>query len=461
MSLAEPGLLRDTLIRALAGEGIQYADLFVERTRATAIQIEDRKVEKLLRGTDSGAGLRTIRNEKTSYAYTNEISRESFFAMASELNSTAGRKQDLDLTRKSPRVDFPIRINPEEVPVEEKVKTLLAAERAARSFSGAITQVSVMYREALQQVQIASSDGFFMAEDERLQSVFMVNVIASEAGVIQTGYEFAGGFMGFELFDEINVEELALKAAKKAVMMLRARRAPGGRMPVVISSEAGGTMIHEAIGHGLEADLAEQGLSVYKGKLGQKVASGIVTVIDDATIPKARGSFRFDDEATPSQKTVLVKDGVLLSFMHDRLSAMKAGASPTGNGRRQSYRFRPIPRMTNTIIAPGTTPPEEILRSTPKGLFVKKMGGGQVNTVTGDFVFDVREGYLIEDGRAGEPVRGATLAGNGPQALMQIDLVGSDLGFAIGTCGKDSQGAPVSDAQPTLRIPELVVGGEV
>jgi TldD protein len=289
----------------------------------------------------------------------------------------------------------------------------------------------------------------------------MVRVIASDGGVIQTGYEAAGGLTGFELFDEHPMDVIALKAAARAVMMLKARRAPGGRMPVIISSEAGGTMIHEAIGHGLEADLAQHGLSVYSKKIGEQVASSVITVIDDATIPNKRGSFRFDDEGTPSKRNVLVKDGVLVGYMYDNYSALIDGVSSTGNGRRESYESKPIPRMTNTLIAPGTLTTDEVIRSVTNGLLVKKMGGGQVNTVTGDFVFEVQEGYLIEGSGIGEPVRGATLIGNGPEVLKSIDMVASDLGFSIGTCGKDGQGVPVSDAMPTLRIPDIVVGGEV
>lgn len=218
-------------------------------------------------------------------------------------------------------------------------------------------------------------------------------------------------------------------------------------------------MVHEAIGHGLEADLVQAGTSVYKGRIGETVASELITVVDDATIPYARGSFCFDGEGTPAQRTVLVEDGVLKGYMYDRLSAMKDGCASTGNGRRESYRARPIVRMTNTLIAPGKSDPGDIVRSVSNGLLVRRMGGGQVNTVNGNFVFEVSEGYLIENGVVGEPVRGATLTGNGPEVLKKITMVGSDLGFGIGTCGKDGQGVPVSDAQPTLLISGITVGG--
>jgi TldD protein len=220
-------------------------------------------------------------------------------------------------------------------------------------------------------------------------------------------------------------------------------------------------MIHEAVGHSLEADLACNGLSVYQNRIGQQVASPLISVLDDGTMPARRGSYSFDDEGTPSQKTVLIENGILKGYLVDRLSAMKFDLMATGNGRRESFRHKPIVRMTNTYIARGKDDPAQILADTPQGLYVKAMGGGQVNTVTGDFVFAVTEGYLIQDGKLGAPIRGATLVGNGPKVLSIVDRVGSDLGFATGTCGKDGQGAPVTDAQPTLRIPELTVGGEV
>src|SRR3990170_4529344 len=450
---------KELLLRVLKktiSSGGEYAEIFVENKKPTLIHLEDSKIEKVISGVDYGLGIRLIYDGRTAYAYSNDLSEESL------LNAASKKATDsiIDLKTKSPSVSFDIRLFPENVPVEKKISLVRKADNIARGYDSRIRQVSVIYNDFIQKVQIATTEGT-IAEDERIHTLSVIQVVASDNGIVQTGYESIGGSLGFELFDEIDTEELSLKAAKRAIMMLTARRAPGRRMPVVISSEAGGTMIHEAIGHGLEADLVQQGLSIYSKKMGQEIASSLVTVIDDSTIQKKRGSYRFDDEGMPSQHTVLLEKGILKSYMYDKLTAIKDGVLSTGNGRRQSYQYRPIPRMTNTFITPGNTPPEKIINSVDYGLFVKKMGGGQVNTITGDFVFDVQEGYLIKKGLVEEAVRGATLAGNGPEVLKSIDMVGSDLGFSIGTCGKDSQGVPVSDAMPTVRIPEIVVGGEV
>ena len=455
-------LLTKALKKAISSGG-EYAEIFVENKKPTLIHLEDSKIEKVISGVDYGLGIRLIYDGRTAYAYSNDLSEESLLNAASEVSKAASKKATdsiIDLKTKSPSVSFDIRLFPENVPVEKKISLVRKADNIARGYDSRIRQVSVIYNDFIQKVQIATTEGT-IAEDERIHTLSVIQVVASDNGIVQTGYESIGGSLGFELFDEIDTEELSLKAAKRAIMMLTARRAPGRRMPVVISSEAGGTMIHEAIGHGLEADLVQQGLSIYSKKMGQEIASSLVTVIDDSTIQKKRGSFRFDDEGIPSQHTVLLEKGILKSYMYDKLTAIKDGVLSTGNGRRQSYQYRPIPRMTNTFIAPGDTPPEKIINSVDYGLFVKKMGGGQVNTITGDFVFDVQEGYLIKKGLVEEAVRGATLAGNGPEVLKSIDMVGSDLGFSIGTCGKDSQGVPISDAMPTVRIPEIVVGGEV
>ncbi|MHB8174102.1 MAG: TldD/PmbA family protein [Nitrospirota bacterium] len=452
------------ILKAARARGGEYADLYVEHTVPTAIALEDGKVEKVISGVESGAGLRVITGFRTIYAYTNDMTEAALLNLASEVSracvGTGGGQGDIliDLRERRPLVVHRIIEPPEGVAVERKLALVKEADRAARAVSDKVSQVAVQYRDTLQRVTIACSDGT-LAHDERYYLVAAVNVIAKDGGAVQTGYEAAGGNIGFELFKEFPAVSIAERAASRAVLMLSARPAPGGRMPVVLSSEAGGTMVHEAVGHGLEADLAQNGLSVYTGKVGQQVGSPLVTVVDDATLPNSRGSFRFDDEGIEAQRTVLVEKGVMRGFMYDRLTAMKDGVASTGNGRRESYMARPIPRMTNTMILPGSSEPSEILSSCDSGLLVKKMGGGQVNTVNGDFVFEVSEGYIIEKGKISEPVRGATLVGNGPHVLSSITMVGNDLGFGIGTCGKDGQGAPVSDAQPTLLITDIVVGG--
>ena len=450
------------LEKALSSGG-EFAEIFIERSAPFSIVCEDSKIEKVVSGFDHGAGVRLIFGQRTAYAYTNELTTEALLEIADAVRQAAtkgARGTVIDLTRKRPRTDFSLLKNPRDVETSRKVDIVLNANKIATSIDRRIRQALVTYREQCQQVLVANSDGVF-AEDERNYLTALVHVVAADGTVVQTGYEPVGGNIGMELFDRTPLDRAAEIAVKRAVMMLTARKAPAGRMPVVLSSEAGGTMIHEAVGHGLEADLAQSGLSVYSNRIGDRIASSLVTVVDDATIAGKRGSFRFDDEGVDAEKTVLVDKGILKTFMYDRLTAMKDGARSTGNGRRESYKHRPIPRMTNTMIAPGNAEPGDILKGTPQGLFVKKMGGGQVNTVNGDFVFEVSEGYLIENGMIGEPVRGATLTGNGPQVLLSIDQVGSDLGFSIGTCGKDGQGSPVSDAQPTLRIPEITIGGVV
>ncbi len=456
--------LLEKIIKKALSNGGDYADVFIEYEKPLSIQLEDDKVEKFLTGVENGIGVRVIFGGKSAYAYSNDFAEESLLNIADTVSSAVKGKHkgelSFDLRKVRPSVDFQIIHNPDDVDIKKKIELLENANKAAKKVSSKIKQVSVIYRDSLRNVCIATSDGA-IAEEERIHTLAIIQVVAAEGNLLQTGYEPIGGMMGFELFDEKPFEDIAVKAAKKAVELLSAKKAPGGRMPVVISAKAGGTMIHEAVGHGLEADLVQQGLSVYTNKIGQQIASPLVTIIDDSTLPNKRGSFRFDDEGAVSQRTVLVEKGILKGYMYDKLTALKEGIQSSGNGRRQSYKYRPIPRMSNTFIAAGEENPEKILQSVDNGFFVEKMGGGQVNTVTGEFVFEVSEGYLIEKGKLGEPVRGATLIGNGPDILTSIDMVGNDIGFAIGTCGKDGQGVPVSDAMPTVRIPEMVVGGEV
>ncbi len=453
-----PRILR----RALAGGG-EFSDIYFEEGTSTSIVCEDGKIEKIVSGTDRGVGIRVISDLRTAYAFTNEISERALLELAHTVSRAVRGKEfgsPIDLRSKTTGPGFVIKTSPETVPLQDKVALVRRADAAARRLDDRVRQVMVVYRDGRVRTQVANSLGEFI-ETGRTGTVFLAQVVAAQGDVIQTGYEPVGGFRGYELFDENSPEEVALSAARRALKMLTARKAPAGMMPVVISSEAGGTMVHEAIGHGLEADLVQAGMSMYAGKIGTQVASPLVTVIDDSTIPHARGSYSFDDEGVPARRTVLVENGVLKGYLYDRLSAMKDGCGSTGNGRRESYHARPIVRMSNTLIAPGGESPESIVRDVERGLFVRKMGGGQVNTVTGDFVFEVSDGYLIENGAVAEPVRGATLTGNGPDVLKKVTKIGNDLGFGIGTCGKDGQGAPVSDAQPTLLISGITVGGAV
>jgi TldD protein len=452
--------LQEVLALATANGG-DFADIFIEEKKTTIVACEADKIERINTGTDVGAGVRVISGDATAYAYTNDLSREGLAEIARIVSHAAGgAKKDLtfDLRKVLPQADVNIIKRPDTVPVDEKVDLVMRANRTARGLDARIKQVMVGMGDVIQKVTIANTAGDFV-EDERVRTRFMINTVAAQDGVIQTGYNAVGGFSGFELFDQTGPEEAAREAANRALLMLEAKPAPAGKMPVVMAGEAGGTMVHEACGHGLEADLVQKKLSVYANRKGQKVAADNVTVIDDATIAGKYGFFRFDDEGVAGQKTVLIKDGELTDYMYDRLTAMKEGRASTGNGRRESYQDKPIPRMTNTIIASGKDDPEKIIGNVKNGLLVRKMGGGQVNTTNGDYVFDVAEGYVIRDGEVAYPVRGATLTGNGPETLQIVEMVGSDLGYTIGTCGKDGQGVPVSDAQPTMLIKELVVGG--
>jgi TldD protein len=452
----------EPILSALLSRGGEYGELFHEEVTSLSVQREDGKVERVLSGTDAGIGIRLLFRGKTFYAFTNECDGRAVLSLARDLSRYAdggGVPAVLPATPTAARRPSDVRIPPESREVREKVALVSGMDRVARGLSREIRQVRATYGETERRIEVAAHPGVFVS-DAQTFTLLTVQCVAGDGSVLTMGYESGGGTCGWEFLEEVLPEELAGKAAGRAVRALTAGRIGGGRMPVVLSSEAGGTMVHEAIGHGLEADLARRGMSVYRDSLGTQVASALVSIVDDATVPGKRGSFGADDEGTAAQRTVLVSDGVLKGFLYDRLHAIRDGGRSTGNGRRESYRHKPVPRMTNTIILPGKTPPEDIVRSVDRGLLVRKMGGGQVNTVTGDFMFEVAEGYRIENGRPGEPVRGATITGKGPEALSMIDMVGSDLGFGLGTCGKEGQGVPVGDAQPTLRFgpPYITVG---
>lgn len=460
----------EEVLCAALKKGGSLAELFFEQTASTRVVLDGGRIDRLMTGTDRGVGLRIVFNGRSVYGYTTDLTQVALLRLAETLSAAVdpkGNAKDLQKVewRRAAQLDagistYKVKLPPQEVSLAEKIKLVRRVEVAAKEEFPEARQVTAVVIDSVRNILVVNSDGL-IAPDTKIYLQCMAQVVGERAGRVETAYETDGGYVGMEFFEEVTPESLGKQAAKRVKILLDAKPAPAGTMPVVISSEAGGTMIHEAVGHGLEADLACNGLSVYQGKLGQVVASPLITVLDDGTMPARRGSYRFDDEGTPAKKTVLIENGVLKGYLVDRLSAMKFDLMATGNGRRESFRNKPIVRMTNTYIAPGKDDPASILKDTAWGLFVKSMGGGQVNTVTGDFVFAVTEGYLIENGKLGAPIRGATLVGNGPKVLSTVDRVGNDLGFATGTCGKDGQGAPVTDAQPTLRIPELTVGGEV
>lgn len=456
------------ILTTLLSRGGELSELFFERSSQTRVIYENQKIDQVVEGRDQGVGLRLIAEQKVYYAYTTELTEEALLKAADSLAQSvaSGKAKPVQIpTTWSPEQkikelsDYQIQNDPRKMPLTEKVKVVERVDAGARAELPEAKQIKAIFLDTERKILVVNSDGL-MSPDHKTLTTVICEVVAEKNGVVESAYEVHSAFAGTEFFNEESPEETGRNAAKKVKTLLSAKNAPAGKMPVVIHSEAGGTMIHEAVGHGLEADLACNHLSVYDGKLGKQVASPKITVVDDGTMSARRGTYRFDDEGNPSQKTTLIENGVLKSYMVDRLSAMKFDMMATGNGRRESFRHKPIVRMTNTYIAPGSDDPDSILKDTKWGLFVKGMGGGQVNTVTGDFVFAVTEGYIIRDGKLGEAVRGATLVGNGPEVLMQVDKVGSDLGFATGTCGKDGQGAPVTDAQPTMRINGLTVGGE-
>ncbi len=447
-----------------------YAEIFAERRTDTLVLIDDGRLEKMSAGEEAGAGVRVFIGRSYAYVYTTDLSRDALVEALRLANAAAkqhaapGAALVAGLDRGTPLAPLATyRQMPDGVPLQDKVAVVRRADRIARASGEQIRQVTAYYTDAIQDVTIVNSIEE-VAQDRRVRTVFNLNVVASDGDIIQTAMESTGGLAGFEQVEGDMPERLARRAAERALRMLRARPAPAGTMPVVCAAEAGGVLVHEAMGHGMEADnnLPSRPLSVFANRIGQAVAHPKVTIVDDATMAGMYGSMRFDDEGVPAQCRVLIEKGVLKSYLHDRTTAREMGVPPNGCGRRQTFRHTPMPRMSNTYMAAGEDDPAEIIKSVSRGLLVKQIGGGQVNIVSGEFVFKVQEGFLIENGAVTEPVRGATLIGNGPAVLKIIDRVGNDVGpMRPGMCGKWDQGAPVGSAIPTLRIPELTVGGIV
>ncbi len=457
---------QDLLQRVLAAAvrtGADFAEVYAEDKRSTSVALDDGRVEQVTSGRDRGAGIRVIKGDTTGFAHTADLS-EAGLRAAAEVAAAAASQGDggtraIALTRSPSRVVSPVEQYPDEVRKADKVALLLRMDESARSAGSSIVQVSAGYGDSRKHMLIANTDGVW-ATDEQVRTLVRITAVADGDGGMQTGSQSAGHTMGFELFDKIDVDALARDAARQALTKLNARPAPSGALPVVIKQGSGGVLFHEACGHGLEADAIVKGASVYAGKRGELVASPLVTLVDDGTMTGEWGAIAFDDEGHASQYNVLIENGVLTDYMWDYLRARNEGRKPSGNGRRQSYQYLPMVRMTNTFVLNGAEDPEDIVRATDYGVYIAKLGGGSVNPASGDFVFGMTEAYLIENGEITEPLREGNLTGNGPQVLNDIDLLGND--FAMGnpgTCGKDGQGVPVGDGQPTLRVKSMTIGG--
>jgi TldD protein len=443
--------------------GGEFAEIFAEDRRATGARLDDGRVEDMASGRERGAGIRVVIGETTGFAHTSDLSESGLLAAAEAASAAArgggGGTKTAALKRVASKAPNDVELLPENVTKLEKVGLLQEADEAARAAGGAIKQVSVVYGDSRRQILVANSEGV-LAGDDQVKTRFAVSAVASGDTGMQTGRESVGLTVGFELFKTVSVEDMARAAASRALTKLQARPAPSGSLPVVIKKGSGGVLFHEACGHGLEADHIAKDVSVFTGKVGTQVASPFVTLVDDGTMGPEWGALAIDDEGRPTARNVLIENGMLTDYMWDWLRARKEGRVSSGNGRRESYQHLPMVRMTNTYVLAGTEDPDEIIRQTPHGVYVAQLGGGQVNTATGDFVFGMTEAYLIEDGQITEPLRDANLIGNGPEVLRNIDVVGND--FAMGppgTCGKNGQGVPVGDGQPTLRVTALTVGG--
>jgi TldD protein len=456
----DPDILERTLGRALRGGG-DFAEVFGEDRRTSSARFDDGRVEELVSGRARGAGVRVVRGDTTGYAHTADLSepglRDAADAAAAAARDGDGAARAVTLEAR-PTASHEIVMLPETVAKARKVELLTRADAAARARGDAIAQVSVSYADSRRRILVANSDGL-LAEDDQVRTRFMVSCVAVGDTGRQTGTEGPGRTVGFELFDEVDPEQVATTAADRALAMLRARPAPSGKMPVVLRRGAGGVLFHEACGHGLESDLVGRDASVFRGRIGEQVASPLVTIVDDATYGREWGTFAIDDEGAPARRNVLIEDGVLTDYLWDLTRARKEGRESGGNGRRETYRDLPMVRMTNTFLLAGEASPDDIITDTERGIYCAALGGGQVNTATGDFVFGVTEAYLIEDGEITEPIRAAQLIGNGPDTLRLVDAVGDDFDTWAGTCGKEGQGVPVSAGQPTLRVAELTVGG--
>jgi TldD protein len=456
-------LLERCLGEALSAGG-DYADLYFESVTSTALGVDEQIVKSASQGTSAGCGIRVLSGERTGYAYTDNLNPERLLraARTAALIASGPAKQPIQGFTETAAADlYPVPLGGFDLDLAARLELILRADRAARAYDPRVVQVRASYSEELRRILIAASDGAFASDTQPLCRL-NVFVIAKDGLLSTKGSAGAGGRAGLDQFSATkSPEHLAHEAARGAILQLGAVPAPAGEMQVVLGPGWPGILLHEAVGHGLEADFNRKKTSAFAGLIGQSVASSKVTVVDNGTMAGRRGSLNVDDEGSATQETVLIEGGVLKGYLTDKLSARLTGTSNTGSGRRESYQCIPMPRMTNTYMLAGDDAPEDILRSVKRGLYAVNFGGGQVDITNGKFVFSASEAYLIEDGKITAPVRDATLIGNGPEALKYVSMVGNDLKLdeGIGTCGKDGQSVPVGVGMPTIKLDRMTVGG--
>lgn len=447
------------VLQAALHEGADFAELYYENTQRNSLQYRDGKVETVLNGLDAGAGIRVFSGTNSAYAYTCDISPRALIDAAVSAAQTLrahAREHCKDFVVAPARPIQQALILPQAVEAKQRVQVAQKAYQAAKAVSPEIVQTQVAVMDVLSHVLVANSYGVW-AEDERARARLAVSTVASANGEIQTGFEGPGAGRGFEFFSDLDIEGAAQQAAQTAITMLHAPYAPAGKMAVAVGGGFGGVIFHEACGHSLEATAVAKGNSEFVGKLGQKIASEKVTALDDGTLPGAWGSIGYDDEGHPSQRNVLIEKGILKGYLIDHMGSRRMGMPSTGSGRRQNYRYAPTSRMTNTFIADGED--ENVIAGMQSGLYAKKMGGGSVNPLTGEFNFAVQEGYLVKNGQIDRPVRGATLIGKGSEVLQKIDAVEKGMWMGEGMCGSISGSVPTCVGEPLIRVSEILVGG--
>jgi TldD protein len=458
--LVEQDVLQRVLGTALERGG-EFAEVFVEDRTTSSAMLDQRRVEELSSGRDRGAGIRVVFGETTGFAHTADLSERGLLAAAQAAAAVAreggGGVREIKL---GDLINYPspAQTAPGDVAKSKKIELLLHADDVARSEGSSISQVQVALGDSSRNFVVANSDGVF-AQDHQVRTRFNVSCVAVGDGGMQTGYRPIAGTRGFEILTPEAVAQAASGAARQAITKLDARPAPSGELPVVLAGGSGGILFHEACGHGLEADAIMKQASVYAGRVGQLVASPLVTLVDDGTVGGEWGYLAVDDEGRPGARNVLIENGVLTDYMWDYLRAHKQGRRSSGNGRRQSYQHLPMVRMTNTYLLEGESDADEIVAQTPRGVYVAQLGGGQVNTATGDFVFGMTAAFLIENGQITAPLRDCNLIGNGPDVLQRVDAVATDFSMMPGTCGKDGQSVPVGCGQATMRLSGVTIGG--